>query len=144
MKLSDNLTVFDLPFNGVIVNGEELSGDVNANTDTEGCQVVELVFTELQAVESESVEETKRSPKKKYKQRWENNCVGVDTMDTDEVVESGLDIVISDDVLSGELDSMVARLIALTEELDVVKARNTDLEETVITVNCTQKWRLRM
>jgi hypothetical protein len=68
MKFSDNLTVFDLPFNGVIVNGEELSGDVNANTDTEGCQVVELVFTELQAVESESVEETKRSPKKKYKQ----------------------------------------------------------------------------
>ena len=56
-------------------------------------------------------------------------------MDTVEVLESGLDIVLSDNVLSGELDSMVARLIALTGELDDVKARNTDLEATVTTLS---------
>ena len=67
------LTVFDQPIYGVTVNGEEiLSGDFNANIDNEESIVVELVFTELDAVISEPIEETKRSPVKKLIQRWES------------------------------------------------------------------------
>ena len=97
--------------------------------------IVEIVFTEIDAVVSESVEETKRSPKKKHIQRWESNGGVVqtpDTIDTVEVVESGGDIVLSD-----EVDLMVARLWALEEELGVVKTRNSDLEETVTTLTAS-------
>ena len=70
IQFSDNLKVLDIPFTGIIVNGEAFSGDVNDNADTDGCQTIELVITELPAVDIETVEGTKRSPKKQYQRRW--------------------------------------------------------------------------
>jgi hypothetical protein len=61
----------------------------------------------------------------------------VDTIDTVEAVESGGDIVLSDGVLSDEVDLMVARLWALEEELRDVKTRNSDLEGTVTTLTAS-------
>ena len=130
IQSSDNLKMLDIPFTGIIVNGEAFSGDVNDNADTDGCQTIELVITELPAVDIEIVEETKMSPKKQYQRRWEKECV-----DAVEVLEAGFDIELSDQLVKREFDSMVVRLEALTGQLEDAKAKNMELEATVSTLS---------
>jgi hypothetical protein len=93
IQSSENLKVLDIPFTGITVNGEAFVGDVNDNANNDECQTIELVITELPAVDIEIVKETKMSPKKQYLRKWEKECVGVDSMEAVEVLE--LDLILN-------------------------------------------------